>query len=370
MIPVARCDPAAMPPSFAILFSGMRTFTPITWYKLRKLLKYGFVTLGVAWVLTLFSGEEVKRYLGAWFLLGVWTGVLEEFLFGRRFRSLATPLQFIGKVLAVNILTLLLILLAFAFDREQQLPLMGGVSGGALHMVFMPQLYRLILRVVVVTSIAILVVQVEEFMGRRLFMGFLLGRYERPVAEERILLAIDLVGSTALNEQMGDLRYFRFLNSVHSLMTDAVLRNEAEIHKYVGDEVIFTWTMSKGLSHCNCLDLYFDIQQRIADNAEELRGEFGVVPCFRGAVHGGRVITAQTGHIKRTIDFSGDVMNTLSRMLGLCKVLKADLLVSAELRAHLADAAERFLFEEERVLPVKGRKREVRAHAVRRSRPA
>lgn len=346
----------------------MFTVTPITWYKLRKLLKYGFVTLGVAWVLTLFSGEEVRRYLGAWFLLGIWTGVLEEFLFGRRFRSLAIPLQFIGKVLAVNMLTLLLLLLAFASDREQQLPLMGGVSGGAMHMVFMPQLYRLMLRVVVVTSIAILVVQVEEFMGRRMFLGLLLGRYERPVAEERILLSIDLVGSTALNEQLGDLRYFRFLNTVHSLMTNAVLRNEAEIHKYVGDEVIFTWTMSRGLAHANCLDLYFDIQQRIAENTGELRAEFGVVPCFRGAVHGGRVITAQTGHIKRTIDLSGDVMNTLSRMLGLCKDLKADLLVSAELRSRIAEDAGRFQFDDERVLPVKGRKREVRAHAVRRVR--
>jgi adenylate cyclase len=348
----------------------MSGISPITWYKLRKLLKYGAVALGVAWVLTLFSGEEVRRYLGAWFLLGVWTGVLEEFLFGRRFRSLAIPLQFIGKVMAVNLLTLLLLLSAFAFDREQQLPMMGDMSGGAMHMVFMPQFYRLMLRVVVVTSIAILVVQAEEFMGRRMFLGFLLGRYERPLAEERILLAIDLVGSTALNERLGDLRYFRFLNTVHSLMTNAVLRNEAEIHKYVGDEVIFTWTMRKGVSHCNCLDLYFDIQQRIADNAEELERDFGAVPHFRGAVHGGRVITAQTGHIKRTIDLSGDVMNTLSRMLGLCKDMKADLLVSSDLLARIPDAADRFQFEEERVLPVKGRKREVRSRVVRRSRAA
>lgn len=348
----------------------MLGLTPITWYKLRKLLKYGLVTSSVAWVLTLFSGEAVWQVLGAWFLLGIWTGVLEEFLFGRRFRSLALPLQFVAKVMAVNLLTLALLVVAFILGRKDQLPMVGTAEVSALELVLMPQLYRLILRVVVVTSIAILVVQMEEFMGRRMFFGFLLGHYEKPVAEERILLSIDLVGSTALNEKLGDLQYFRFLNTTHSLMTDAVLRNEAEIFKYIGDEVIFTWPMRKGLANANCLDLFFDIQQRITENAEELQREFGAIPRFRGAVHGGRVIIARTGHIKRTIDLSGDVMNTLSRMLGLCKELKADLLVSAQMLDRLGGATERFRVEPEQVLPVKGRKREVRAHVVHRERLA
>jgi len=344
----------------------MLYFSAITRYKLAKLLKYGLVTTGAALVLMLFSGDDVQRFLGAWFLLGVWTGVLEEFLFGRRFRALAIPLQFLGKVLAVNMLTLVFIIIAFLLGSEQDLPLAQDAPFSPKQMMLMPQLYRLMLRVVVVSSIAILIVQVEEFMGRRMFLGFLLGRFERPVAEERIMLSIDLVGSTALNERLGDLLYFRFLNTVHSLMTDAVLRNEAEIHKYIGDEVIFTWTMRKGVDHHNCLDLYFDIMARIAANESMLMQEFGVVPKFRGALHGGRVITAQTGHIKRTIDFSGDVMNTLNRMLTVAKDLKADLVVSAELLARMPGATARFAFGEERTMPVKGRKREVRVHVVER----
>ncbi|HMZ48845.1 MAG TPA: adenylate/guanylate cyclase domain-containing protein, partial [Flavobacteriales bacterium] len=116
----------------------------------------------------------------------------------------------------------------------------------------------------------------------------------------------------------------------------------------------------------NCLDLYFDIMARIAANESMLMQEFGVVPKFRGALHGGRVITAQTGHIKRTIDFSGDVMNTLNRMLTVAKDLKADLVVSAELLARMPGATARFAFGEERTMPVKGRKREVRVHVVER----
>jgi adenylate cyclase len=210
------------------------------------------------------------------------------------------------------------------------------------------------------------VVQVEELMGRRMFLGFLLGRYERPQAQERIVLSMDLVGSTALAERLGDLRYFRFLNTTYSLMTDALLRNEGEVHKYVGDEVIITWTMEDGLREQNCLDLFFDVQERIAAHAEELEREYGAVPQFRGAVHGGRVIVAQIGHIKRGIELSGDVMNATSRMVGVCKELKADLLVSAELLGRIPRAEERFRLGALQVAPVKGRRREVRVHTVER----
>lgn len=340
--------------------------TAITRYKLRKVVKYALVTALVAWVLTLFSGDPVTALLGAWVLLGLWTGVLEEFLFGRRFRALAIPLQFLGKVLLVNMLTIVLIATAFWANSDRML-LLASEEPYRVHEIFaMGQFYRLVLRVVVVTSIAILVVQVEELMGRRMFLGFLLGRYERPKAEERIVLTLDLVDSTGLAERMGDLRYYRFLNVTYSLMTDAVLRNEADIHKYVGDEVIFTWPMRIGVRYENCLDLYFDIMERIAMHADELRIEFGTVPQYRAALHGGRVISAQVGHIKRAIDLSGDVMNSVSRMLGLAKAMRTDLLVSAELLRRIPAAGERFRIGPQHTVPVKGRRREVRVHEVER----
>lgn len=342
--------------------------TAITRYKLRKVLKYALVTALVAWVLTLFSGDRVDVLLAAWLLLGLWTGILEEFLFGRRFRSLAIPLQFLGKVLLVNLLTLALIAAAFYLDSERMMLLAAEEPYRMGDFFLMRQFYQLMLRVVVVTSLAILVVQVEELMGRRMFLGFLLGRYERPKAEERIVMTMDLVGSTALADRMGDLQYYRFLNVTYSLMTDAVLRNEADIHKYVGDEVIFTWPKHVGVRYENCLDLHFDVAERIALHAEELEREFGVVPRYRSAVHGGRVISAQIGHIKRAIDLSGDVMNSVSRMLGLAKTMDADILVSAEVLERVPKATERFLVGPQHTVPVKGRRREVRVHTLNRLR--
>ncbi len=344
--------------------------TALTRYKLRKLAKYTLVTVAVASAFVLFSGERLDLQMGAWALLGLWTGILEEYFFGRRFRALAVPLQFLGKVLLVNLLTIALIALAFAMDSDRFNWFAHDQPTRVQEIFLMAQLYKLMLRVVVVTSIAILVVQVEEFMGRRLFIGFLLGRYERPVAEERVVLTMDLVGSTGLAERMGDMRYFRFLNFTYSLMTDAILRNEADIHKYVGDEVIFTWPMRVGVRYENCLDLFFDIQERIREHEDDLRGEYGVVPQFRAALHGGRVISAQVGHTKRALELSGDVMNSVSRILGLAKDMKVDLLISAELLARIPSAAERFRIGPQSMVPVKGRKREVRVHTVERTRKA
>ncbi len=340
--------------------------TPITRYKIRKVIKYALVTTAVAWVLTLFSGEPVGAVLGMWALLGLWTGVMEEFFFRRRFRALAIPLQFLGKALLVNLLTVALIGFAYITGQEHFRLLVAEEPYRVRDILGMALFYQLTLRVVVVTTVALLVVQVEELMGRRMFLGFLLGRYERPKAEERIVLTIDLVSSTTLAERMGDMRYYRYLNQVYSLMTDAVLRNEADIHKYVGDEIIFTWPMRVGVRYENCLDLYFDIMERIQEHAEELKGEFGVVPQYRGAVHGGRVISAQIGHIKRAIDLSGDVMNSVSRMLGLAKEMKTDLLVSAELLHRIPNASERFTIGPQHIIPVKGRRREVRVHTLQR----
>ncbi len=115
------------------------------------------------------------------------------------------------------------------------------------------------------------------------------------------------------------------------------------------------------------LDMYFDIMERIEMHREELMREYGCVPQYRAGGHGGRVISAQIGHIKRAIDLSGDVMNSVSRILGVTKDMKKDILVSAELLERFPDAHERFAIGPQHIVPVKGRKREVRVHEISRT---
>ncbi len=344
----------------------LRNLPAITRYKLRKLLKYALVTAVVGSVLMLFGNYAGWKLFSAWALLGVWTGILEEFLFGRRFRALAIPLQFIGKALAVNVFTVTLVTLAWLASRGHEMPVADRLHWPLEDVVAAMGIYRFALQVVVVTSASILVVQVEEFMGRRFFLGFLLGWYDKPRVGERVMLSIDLVGSSALNERLGDMLYFRFLNTTHSLMTEAVLRHDAEIHKYVGDEVIFTWTIQTGTRHNNCLDLFFDIQERLEAHRPLMLREFGAMPQFRGGLHGGRVITAQIGHIKRAIDFSGDVMNTTSRVQSVAKNQHVDLMMTQELLDRMPDADEHYRFGPPELMRVKGGKRHLVVRSVQR----
>ncbi len=344
----------------------MKRISAITRHKLRKLLLYALVTAAVGVVLTLFSGHVRPSVVLGWGLVGAWTGVLEEFLFGRRFRSLAIPLQFIGKAVGVNLFTIAILLLALAADVGHTLPYGTEARRTTGKLFANDDLLRTGLQVFVVTSLAILIVQVEEFLGRRFFMGFVLGWYDRPRESERVVLSIDLVSSSALNERLGDMLYFRFLNYTHSLMTDAVLRHDAEIHKYVGDEVIFTWSMRTGLHNLNCLALYFDIKERLEDHRQEMLRDYGAVPQFRGGLHGGRVITARVGHIKRAIDLSGDVMNTTSRVESMAKTLKADLLITQDLLDRMPDAGLHYKFGDEVEIQVKGGKRKMVVRTVER----
>lgn len=344
----------------------MERVSAITRYKLRKLLKYALVTATVGTVLVLFGGGTAKGLFWGWVSLGIWTGILEEFLFRRRFRSLAMPLQYMGKALAVNLLTVALLAVAWLASRGFTIPLAGSIPLPLVDEIRGIGPYRFALQVVVVTSVAILVVQVEEFMGRRFFLGFLLGWYDKPRVDERVVLSMDLVGSSALNERLGDMLYFRFLKATHSLMTDAVLRHDAEIHKYVGDEIIFTWKMRTGIRHANCLAMFFDIQERLEAHRPRMMREFGAAPMFRGGLHGGPVIVAQVGHIKRAIDFSGDVMNTVSRVQSMAKNLKADLMVTQDLLDRMPDAAREYAIGQPVPLRVKGGKRLMVVRTVER----
>lgn len=312
----------------------------------------------------LFGGKASWRVLVGWALLGVWTGILEEFLFGRRFRSLTVPLQLLGKAVAVNLFTVAVLALAWLTSEGWATMMLERLNVPMVAFVHDTGIYRFALQVVGITSVAILVVQVEEFLGRRFFLGFVLGWYDQPRYSERVVLSIDLKGSSAINERLGDMLYFRFLNTTHSLMTDSVLRHDAEILKYIGDEVIFTWPMRSGTRHFNCLGLFFDIQARIALQREEMMREFGVVPHFRGGLHGGKVITARVGHIKRMIDFSGDVMNQTSRLQALAKSLEVDLVVSEEMLERMPGVEDHFQLGDPVVMRTKGSKRQMKARPV------
>jgi adenylate cyclase len=174
-----------------------------------------------------------------------------------------------------------------------------------------------------------LAVTFSRLLGPGFLISLLTGRYHRPREEERIVLFLDVKGSTRLAERLGDKQFHRFLNRVFFDVSDPVAESGGEIYRYVGDEVIATWTMDRGLRQAACLTCVFAIEDALAARRAHYLLEFGAQPQLRGALHAGTLIIGEMGDWKREIVMLGDTMNTTARIEDVCRAKHCDYIASA-----------------------------------------
>jgi class 3 adenylate cyclase len=207
--------------------------------------------------------------------------------------------------------------------------------------------------------------ELTRLIGSRVLLNVILGRYRRPTREQRVLLFLDLAGSTSLAESMGELRMHQLLTRFFFDIDEPILAHGGEVHAYVGDEVIVTWPVAARESERNYLDCFFAIQDRIAEKAEEYRREFGLVPTFRAGLHAGPVVISECGDSRRQIAYFGDTMNVAARLQGHCKEAGRVLLVSADL-LRLERPGDDLVVEALGPTQLRGRAAAVEVFAVRR----
>ena len=175
------------------------------------------------------------------------------------------------------------------------------------------------------------VFEMNSLLGQNALANFIFGTYYRPRQEQRVFLLVDIVGSTGIAEKLGDLRFHGFLDQFYRDMSEPILEHRGEVHKYVGDEVIVTWPVERGVEDARCLHCYFGMVEAIAKRREAYRHAFGLVPEFRGALHAGPVVAGEMGDLKREIAFLGDTLNTAARIAEVTKDAKQTCLISDEL---------------------------------------
>jgi adenylate cyclase len=173
--------------------------------------------------------------------------------------------------------------------------------------------------------------QVNRSFGPGVLMPLLLGRYRTPVVERRIFMFMDLRASTTYAEELGHLKYSAMVRDLFHDVNQTVPKHDAEIYQYIGDEVVFTWSVADGLHQGNCLNLFFAIRDAIAVRADEYRRNYGLVPEFKAGLHVGDVTAVEIGEIKREIAYHGDTVNTAARIQGVCNEFGREFLVSDEL---------------------------------------
>ena len=205
--------------------------------------------------------------------------------------------------------------------------------------------------------------QISSLIGKRVFMNYLSGRYNKPKVEVRTFMFLDLSSSTTIAEKLGPLNYHRFMNEYFYDIDGPIVETKGEIYQYVGDEVIISWIGDKAFVNNNCINCFFRIREIICLLESKFINEYGVVPEFKGGVHTGEVGAGEIGDSKKEIVFHGDVMNTASRIQAKCKELGKDVLISQEVYKRL-DANTHLEFEELGEFTLKGKLQNIKLFSV------
>ena len=175
-----------------------------------------------------------------------------------------------------------------------------------------------------------LALEVARMLGPGNLWRLITGRYLRPRDEERIFLFMDLEGSTATAEALGHRRYSALIQECFRDLTEVVLRYDASVYQYVGDEVVLSWPVREGSPSAHrSVEAFFAYRGALQRKRERYRTRFGAAPDFRGGIDAGPVTVSEVGDVKREIVYHGDVLNTAARLLELGKTRGERLVVSA-----------------------------------------
>ena len=332
-------------------------------HKFFKSFRYGLLALIVLIVLDFYARPmnfSILNDLLA-FPIGFAIGLVSEFLIGKSFRRLSYPIQIlIELVIIIFIVVLVITGVSYLHDQYPLVKILQNVPS-----VGTKSFQVLIIQFVIIALVVITLFQIERLIGRKTMIKFLFGSYDRPKETDQIFMFIDMKDATMYAEKIGNIKFYEMINETITDMSKSVLKTDAEILKYIGDEVVFTWPMKRGLRRNNCVKLFFEIQKVMDDKGDYYEKKYGCRPSYKAGVHGGKVICAQVGDLRKAIDYSGDAINTTARLEGVCNENNANLVVSKFIFDQLSDNSVYKATELEK-LQLKGKKKVVTAMKVER----
>lgn len=269
---------------------------------------------------------------------GTLIGIIEVVYLNRVFAGMSLSRKILLKTVLYLFLIILFLLSAATMINSLELNVSlfsTAVLGNAIAFLTDSAFLSISLYMGLVIIITLFYLEMSENIGQNVLINFLIGKYHKPTEEERIYMFLDMRSSTTIAEQLGHIRYFQMLKAYYADISAPIISFSGEIYQYVGDELIVSWKLNKGLRDNNCIRCFFAMQSAIQEKAEKYRKTFGIVPGFKAGLHYGRVTTGEIGTIKKEIVFSGDVLNTTARIQQLCNTYKVDLLISGHLLQQL-----------------------------------
>jgi len=201
--------------------------------------------------------------------------------------------------------------------------------------------------------------QMDRKFGHGVLWKILLGKYHLPKEEYRVFMFADLKSSTTIAETIGDVKYHLLLHDFFSDVTNAIINSKGSIYNYVGDQVIVSWTNPGN----HCIQCFFEMKKSIEHKKEAYLQHFGLIPEFKAGLHAGKVIAGEIGIIKRDITYSGDVLNTTSRIQDKCNELDVQVIISNEFLEKI-QLDSKYIAQYMGTMKLKGKKKEIGLHAI------
>lgn len=235
-------------------------------------------------------------------------------------------LFFLGFILVLNTL------IPYVFYYREEIADSEEPFSRALDLLILsPYAIRNVVTWLIIAWITIQGLNIYEKYAPTTLISMFLGRYHRPNEVERIFMFLDLSNSTTIAEKLGHIKFFNLLKDFFSDMTDPILNSQGEIYQYIGDEIVISWPVRRSIiKHNQPITCFFRIEESIYQRRKYYNKKYGLLPVFKAAIHKGHVVVGEMGAIKREIVYSGDILNTTSRMMEQCTVFHQKLIISNE----------------------------------------
>ena len=280
---------------------------------------------------------NVKNYFLTNLLIGVISGVLGGVLLvavnSQLFRKRSFKFSVLTTIFAYVFIFILITIVATyvnLLNENGRHGISHDIIKTSLDYILDPTLITYFILWGVIILFTLFLLQVNDKFGPGVLLKFITGNYHQPKKEERIFMFMDMRSSTSIAEKIGNEKYFNLLRDLFSDITNTILNNEGEIYQYVGDEIVISWSIKKGIRNANCLRCFTQIQEKLIELGPIYKKKYQLIPEFKAGIHYGLVMAGEIGVIKKDIIYSGDVLNTTARIQEQCNKYNVDILISKE----------------------------------------
>ena len=303
--------------------------------------------------------------MGGLFIGGLLFGLLELFFFQRRIIREKFWVAIFKKLAIYSVLLFLLlggISLAYNSLLSNRAISDPAAWRDTQDFIFSIAFWHPVLPILLLALLSSFLLQLSERFGTNEMWKMFSGKYFNPKEEQRIFMFLDLNHSTTIAEKLGNEKFYGFLNDFFHDIASVIIRHKGEVVEYVGDLVVISWSFPVGSYETRCLACFKDFEKVIQTKKEIYLARYGMVPQFKAAVHCGNVMIGEMGKIKKSIKFSGDVLNTTARVEKVCGTVGAKVVITDNLVDILSDLP--YSLEKISNVSLKGKERPIDVYKV------